>query len=359
MPAHDADAEAADDARRAREPPAAGQGLDRWIPVIRPHLSEILVDAPALERLRPIARYLPPDALAVLELPLAPGTAAVADLSVRLADPKQARSRAAELALPHQQAFLHRWSQQPPELAPVSSVWLEFDLRRDPAELPAPILCVKLREGFEPSWLVEELFPTLHGRPLTTAQRSLLRRCLRELPPSLRVLYAFSLHPRPGDAIRLELYSRDLPAMIRYLARVGPPGAAERVEDLVRLVEDADRFHLSFDVTTEIKSRIGLECGFERQPQREPRWAKLFDRLVAGGLCDPDKRDAVLRWPGYDSLWTAVDRWPEESVRDGGYCVRGVSHVKSAAFHDPDLKIKGYLVFQSLQKRILEQHLHQ
>ncbi len=328
----------------------ARQGIDRWIPVIRPHLAESLVDHPALERLRPIARSLPGDALAVLEVSLASGTA-VADFSVRLATPAQAESLPEAILLPHQRTFLRRWSQQPSGFASVSSVWLEFDLDRDLEGLPAPIICTRLRSGFELDWLVDELFPALHGQSMSRSQDRLIRHCLAELPSGLTVLYAFSLRPRPGDAVRLELFGRDLATMIDYLGRLGSPGAAQRVEDLSHLVEDGERFHLSFDLAAEVAPRIGIECGFERQPRREPRWAGLFDRLVENGLCVATKRDAVLRWPGYDSLWTATDRWPEDASPADGYCVRGLSHIKLVSGSSRGVEAKAYMVFQSLSGR--------
>lgn len=324
------------------------EGIDQWIPVIRPHLAESLVDHLALQRLRPIARGFPGDVLAVLEVSLNAGTA-VADFSVRLTTPSQARSLAEENLLPHQRGFLRRWSRQSPDFADVASVWLEFDLGREPQGQPAPIVCVRLRQGFDYGWLANELFPALQGRPLSPSQDHLIRNCLAELPAGLTVLYAFSLRPRPGDAVRLELYGKDLTVMLEYLASVGPPGSVQRVKDLIHLVEDGDRFHLSFDLAEEVAPRIGIECGFERQPQREPRWAELFDRLVANGLCASEKRDAVLRWPGYDTLWTAADRWPQEAT--GDYCVRGLSHVKLTSEPVRGVEAKAYLVLQSLSKK--------
>ena len=56
--------------------------------------------------------------------------------------------------------------------------------------------------------------------------------------------------------------------------------------------------------------RVGMEGSFSRLPRREPRWRELLDRLVARGLCPPEKRDALLAWPGYDTFWSASGAWP-------------------------------------------------
>ncbi len=251
--------------------------------------------------------------------------------------------------------LLLEWSQRRAELAPVSSIWLELDLPGDPVErraepLPEPLVCAKLHGGPKVEWVVDVLLPRLHGRPLSPAQRRTLRRCLAEIQPPGRLLYVFSLLPRPGGAVRVELLGLDPPAMAGYLERIGPPGAARRVADLGRLISDGERYHLSFDIAEEIAPRIGVECSFERLPHREPRWRQLFDRLVASGLCAPAKRDAVLAWPGVDSLRTAAARWPEHAVGLGGHCVRCLSHVKLVSLPDRPPEAKAYLLFQHLRR---------
>lgn len=328
---------------------------DSWIPVVRPYLSENLVDRQAMGRLRRLARHLPGDCLGVIEVRLGSGSGPV-DFSLRLAEPAQAGRLAGQVSPPHLRAFLSRWSQEPGELAPVSSVWLEFDLDHEPREagpwadgpLPVPVLCAKLRDQPGPGWLVDVLLPAMHGRPLSPAQRRLVRRCVDEIPPGGQLLYVFGLLSRPGDGLRLELYGLEPAAMIEYLGRVAQADAPQQVSNLAHLVEGSDRFHLSFDIAHEIGPRIGIECAFARLPDRESRWADLFDRLVASGLCTRKKRDAIFDWPGYDSLWTATDRWPDDGVGLGGYCVRCLSHVKLVSGEGRDPEAKVYLLFQHL-----------
>ncbi|MCP4654538.1 MAG: hypothetical protein GY856_03860 [bacterium] len=346
---------------------------DSWIPVIRPHLSEVLVDRRALGRLRDLARQLPGDCLGAIEVRLAAASGTV-DFSLRLAETAQARCLVDQVPAPHLRSFLSHWSEGVACLAPVPSVWLEFDLDHEPpfdglrsdngprtapsqrlrptaaGSLPVPVLCAQLRDRFESDWLIDSLLPAMRGSPLSSSQRRLLRRCLDAVPASGRALYLFSLLPRPGNAVRLELFGLDPAAMADYLERVAGAGAAERIAALAPLIAECERPHLSFDVGSEISGRIGIEGSFARPPNREPRWAELLDRLVASGLCTPAKRDAVFAWPGYDSLSTAADRWPEEGVGLGGYCVRCLSHVKLVSWPDRGPEAKAYLLFQHLGK---------
>lgn len=318
-----------------------------WLGVAEPFLVDSLVAPTTLCRLRDAARHLPGHGLDVIEIGLSRHSAATADLSLRLTTPQQAADMAARVDSPHLKAFLeHGWSALGHPV-PVAAVWLEFDLDRAPRGLPEPVVCAQLHGSWDAEWLAGELLPALHGRPLTAAQKRWLRRSVAEVPATGTVLYAFSLAAR-SQAVRLEICGLEPAAMIAYLDRWAPAAAARQIAEIAPLAEGCDRYHLSFDGTDEISLRLGVECGFERLPHREPGWSKLLDRLVAAGLCSAAKRDAVLAWPGTDTLWTAAARWPQEAVSAGGYCVRCLSHVKlvSAPGHPPEAK--AYLIFEHL-----------
>jgi hypothetical protein len=174
-----------------------------------------------------------------------------------------------------------------------------------------------------------------------------LLRCLAAIPPPAHPLYLFGLHSRAGCPVRLEIFGLEREEAAAYLGEVAPE-AAERAREAAALLAGAERLHLSFDLgEAEILPRVGVEGSFSRLPGREPRWAELFDRLVARGLCAPEKAAAALAWPGYDSLWTAPERWPA-AAGPGGFCVRALSHVKVVAQPDRPLEAKVYLLLGRL-----------
>ena len=118
--------------------------------------------------------------------------------------------------------------------------------------------------------------------------------------------------------------------------------------DTIPLFAGVERIHLSFDIGSEILPRTGLEGSFSRLPRREPRWKDLFDRLVDRGLCAPEKRDAALAWPGYDSFWTAPEGWPVSPRLAAGFFVRNLSHVKGRLPSRSEPEAKVYLMFGTL-----------
>jgi hypothetical protein len=307
-----------------------------WLGVLEPRLVEPLFDPETVRRLRRLATTLPGECQGTLEARLAPEAASV-DLSLRLRTAAEARELAARF--PSAREFLSGWAEG--ELAPVRAVWLELDLDREPA---APVVCAKLPGGTDPGWLADTLLPALQGRPLPAGQRALVLACLGALPSPATLLYVFSLRARGSDAIRLELFGLEPAGMLGYLRSLAPE-TVPAVREVSSLFAGVERLHLSFDVTDAILPRIGIEGSFPRQPSREPRWEAFFERLVRRGLCSPAKRDAALAWPGYDTFWTAPERWPIHELGPRGFCVRALSHLKAVCRPDREPEAKAYLIF--------------
>lgn len=315
--------------------PATPPACDAWFPVVLPHLGEALADPLALERLRPLARRLPGDAMAALEAPLAAGRSGV-DFSLRITQRSQARRVAERFFFPCFPVSLLDGEKE--EAAPVSSLWLEFDFSREAGLYPVPVLCAGLRDRVAPDWVAGWLLPRLCGRPLAERQRGLVELCCQAIPPEARLLYAFSLLARGRGEVRLEILGLDAEGILRYLRETAPHTEAA-VSEILPLFAGTERLHVSLDIGEQISSRVGVEGSFQRLPHREPGWQELFGRLVAAGLCSPEKRDAVFAWPGHDSF------------RNGLFCVRSLSHVKvvSCSGRQPEAKV--YLLFTPFRKQ--------
>jgi hypothetical protein len=298
-----------------------------------------------------LASGLPGDCSGVLELRLAPGPGEV-DLSLRLKEPAQGSRLAERVSPPHLASFLRRWSEPAGPFRRLHSVWLEFDLDREPQGLPAlpiPIVCAKLLPGTDAGWILDGLIPALRGSPLGVDQRRLVAHCLRKIPAPAALLYVFSLLSRDSEAVRLEIFGLDPSGVLGYLKKVSP-GVLAWVGEASGLFAGVERIHLSLDIGAEILPRIGIAGSFSHLPRQEPRWRDLFDRLVARGLCAAEKRDAALGWPGYDSFWTAPERWPAGPAALANFCVRSLSHVKVVCRPDVEPEAKVYLMFGPLNR---------
>jgi hypothetical protein len=230
----------------------------------------------------------------------------------------------------------------------VSAVWLEFDLEGPPAILGPPLLCARLGRRLDADWLVSTLLPALRGGPLRPQQARLLRRMAARVPPGWRILYAFDLGARTATAVRIELFGLQPARLVESLEAAVSREVAGRIAGLWHLVDGADRYHLALDVADEVLPRIGSECGWSGLPHRERGWRRVLDRWVTAGLASAAKRDALLAWPGYDSVWSAPARWPERAVGRGGHLVRCLSHLKLVSEPEGAPEAKAYLLFQHL-----------
>jgi len=324
---------------------------DDWLAVVGPSLIEPLFQPAAVARVRSLASNLPGDCAGVLEIRLARGPGAV-DLSLRLTDPSQAEPLAEWISPSHLRRFFRLWPEPGEAFQSLCGVWLEFDLGDEAPGVPIPIVCAKLLPETRADWILDCLLPALHGQPLESCQRSSVARCLDAIPASANLLYVFSLLSRgSGDTVRLEISGLDSEGILGYLQTVAPQTIAW-VGEGTALFAGVERLHLSLDIGCdsghEILPRIGIEGSFSRLPRRQPGWRELFDRLVDHGLCAAEKRDAALAWPGYDSFWTAPERWPAAPQAVAEVCVRSLSHVKIVCRPGREPEAKVYLMFGPL-----------
>lgn len=342
MPGREAKAPGHGDAESTIQPISARA----WAPVYCPRLPRELVGQRPLARLIPLLGYLHPSSLIALEARLGERPGPV-DLSVRLHDSAQRRHVAPHVPVAHLRSLLAGGEHLP---AGVRSVWLEFDMDRSPPPrgLPAPVVCARLPRDPDPARITDELLPLLHGRSLTPFQRQSFLRACAALPDDARPLYTFSLAARGGGAIRLELWGPRPERISGYLREIFPATRFE-LREALRLFAAVERIHLSFDLGADaVLPRIGLEGSFRRLPAREPGWRRLFDGLIAAGLCTPGEAAAALAWPGYETPASAGEHWPGEAPER--YLVRSLSHVKVVLETGRAPAAKLYLLVQGLRR---------
>lgn len=345
---------------------AAAVDLACWFPLVLPHLDRSLLEPVSLQSLTLVARRLPGTCTAALEVGITQ-PANGADLSIRLLQPAEAVALATQPFDPHLRALLRRWAASETLRSQIPALWLELDLTRrskrsQEEELPQPVICARTASAVENRWIVDRLLPALHGvRALPAEQRRLAAETLAALPSSASLRYVFSLRSREprseetGEpaAVRLQvsgLEPEDLPRLLdRLPAPSGAPRLGVQIEEVMPLIQRAGRNHLSFDLGSTVRPRIGVELSFARLPKDEPGWAELLDLLAVRGLLGgtPEeaaaKRQAVLGWPGYDSFWTAAEVWP--AAAGAGYCVRSLSHLKLVTWPDREPQAKVYFLF--------------
>lgn len=237
-------------------------------------------------------------------------------------------------------AFLDLWSAT--SLKPgtdLTRIWLEFDQAFDP--LGTPAMLPNLMFGYFPGghdplrtreWLIDRAIPAALGAPLPAPTRARLEAGLDHCAEADDVQIGL-MSARAIPAVRLCVFDLAPEALPTLARAVGWEGDVSRIAALVEAFRPhADFVGLHFDIAHTALPRIGIEPGFTasswaRQPHREPRWQGQLDVLAAEGALTPEKREALLGWPGHEVL--TLGSRPVALLR-------GLSHLKLVLDGDGD-----------------------
>ncbi len=263
------------------------------------------------------------------------------------------------------QTFASEWNTSTSAIAKdVFNIWLEFDIPNAFAEDEIPIpsffmgvndvyKCDSLEEQKKRrAWLVEESLPLLFGKSLPIANQEMLYHCFQELPKGAHVFQIGLMLARQGETVRLCIRNISPLQIGSYLSAISWKGNIEKLTQFLHLLSPlVDRVDLDIDVDFSTQSKIGLECYFYQQPSLEPKWITFFNFLEERSLCLPEKREAILSYPGYLRESANQEQWPEGlkrltqilGAKNEGIIFRGIHHIKINYENDAPQEAKSYL----------------
>jgi hypothetical protein len=210
--------------------------------------------------------------------------------------------------------FANRWSAPSSILQDkIQCFWLEFDMPNPAPQIPIPSVFfgpAKLPAGkrhtdvSQYNWLITSALPLLRGHRVLPAIQKGMRNAIRNLPDNATLFQVGTLLSREkNDNVRFYVNHLTSSQIISYLETCKWEGDTSTLFSLLRnLGTIADRLVLGFDITASgIDSRIGVECSFLSDAyHEETRWRDLLDVLVSRKLCLPERRDALLAYPGVE-----------------------------------------------------------
>jgi hypothetical protein len=131
-----------------------------------------------------------------------------------------------------------------------------------------------------------------------------MKNCIRHLPENATLFQVGTLLSRgQNDNVRFYVNHLSPQQIISYLEACKWSGDTNVLSSLLHeLGTISDRFVLGFDITPQgIDPRIGVECSFlSDEYHQETRWRDLLNILVMRNLCLPERRDALLEYPGVE-----------------------------------------------------------
>ena len=249
----------------------------------------------------------------------------------------------------------------------VDDVWLEYDLRANPASLSAPGIFYWTHSNEEMDGDIQQrdllinrisqAYLALTKTNLPTSLLHHLKQCFvveRNDKYSIKSVHIGMMISRKSSGLRLVINFPSPEAILSFLRGAGWPGSICSLSPFVEeWYEMADRVNLNIDIS---EKGLGMKLGFElsfcnrRSPAREPRWAFLLDYLVRNKMCCPSKMEGLMTYSGYQEYPAIKGIIAESSetkaIKDACrmFLIRKIFHIK--VVYDevpaPVLIAKGY-----------------
>jgi hypothetical protein len=222
----------------------------------------------------------------------------------------------------------------------VSCVYLEYDADSSPRSaipsvfLPLGNASSGRRRGDRSRQCagVEGLLVDLMGRDRFAACKRTLDRCLADLPAGGRILVAGAMLGRSPQTAHLSI-SLPRSRVGEYLGLLGWPYWSREISDVVKNLDaHSASVLLDFDVGASIGPTVGAH--FATENKRRTRY--LCTRLAELGFCTAAKKEAVITWPGGDTVRLWKRGWPCRFERY-------LDHVKIVCAVDGVREAKAYL----------------
>ncbi|HYE72314.1 MAG TPA: hypothetical protein VEF04_03250 [Blastocatellia bacterium] len=212
--------------------------------------------------------------------------------------------------------FCMEWSDESSELhQSVPEIWLELDLTSLTAQMPVPSIFVGLKSENlskgEARAIIKRAYHLLQGKPLFTSLERNLSRCFQAYDEGAIVSHIGLMLPRRTDTLRVNIKRLQADHITSYLKQLGWIGSQDKLDLLIaQCVNLVRNLTVCVEVGTALNQQIGLECFFEEAPKGLESWRLFLAQLVEQKLCTPEKRDALLAWPGVINPTNALAPWP-------------------------------------------------
>ncbi len=243
----------------------------------------------------------------------------------------------------------------------ICGLWFEFDIADSSSEIPVPGIFMQTKplridtpEDIEKcTWITRIAMPLLIGQPISETLERRFLNCIEQLPEGASLFHVAVMLSRASSAIRLVINRMRPDQIVPYLKSIG--WSDNENEGLSKLLEELQdhttRINLHVSIGDNIDPKIGLECNFSPdQYNMETKWSKFFDYLIEKGLCLPEKKSALLGFPGVEqedishnfnleSYITAVKISHNDFSKA---LVRYINHVKISYAPNHSLEAKAY-----------------
>jgi hypothetical protein len=348
--------------------------------IINPSLNAKLISPETLSNITQVANllpFLPYASEAGFECPLS-STSAEADFSLAFTTLNYGKESLVETSQAlnqkyynssvwkHIYDFSKSWLDENSSLHDsINHVWLEFDIDKEFIKCPEPSLffAPNYVEGESNQskssatiWQIEDALRLILKKDLPCKVKNKLKTCFEFLPSGTEIFQIGVMLPRKSESQTVRLCIRNIKVeeISDYLEKIGWLGSFEELNTLMsELSGFVSGMILSVAIEDKVFTKIGLECYFDKQPEKSPKCQSFLRYLVEQNLCTHDKATALLEWPGYAEEISHEEIWPKNFSnaskllypRFKSTFVRLLNHIKIVYQPNQPLQAKAYLWF--------------
>ncbi|MEL6458078.1 MAG: hypothetical protein AAFQ91_07495 [Cyanobacteria bacterium J06621_15] len=336
-----------------------------YLNAVAPYLSSELVNPRILSRIKKISRTLKPTWGAFLKCPLGEDNSTVNfsihALSNAIKLPAKMRSESIWQRI--QQLCMDCNCSRSRLSEEIGSIFLDFELNQDGAEIPIPSIFFNLQEGDLQclngdigtfcTWLIKKVVEPLNNRTIPSYLQKNLELSLTALPTEAQVLELGTMQPSPLDSIQLSISGMSPLAICEYLTNIGWRGSIVELEKLALFLDNiVDAIVIKVELGITVAPQVSFGCFIYQDLYKDCSWQPLFDFMIENKLCTPKKYAALLNWSGLSYEKYSPMPWPANlkiisdflGNRASSILVREVSHIEITYIQN-QLDAKAHLWF--------------
>ncbi len=235
----------------------------------------------------------------------------------------------------------------------VPHLWLEFDLDAPLPLVPLPCLLFCLDPAYfkrrapgqlgnclsaqQYQQVMNTVLPILLERPVSSSTRKQLFACFDFLPAGGQLIHASVMLSRQPPTFKLNI-AVPKNRLLDYLQQIGWTGSLSELDAILStFCPSASSLKFQLTIGNVMAPKIDFEFHFDSASREDHRLQVLLDQAVINGLCTPEKREALLTWPGSFRKMFCHHSWPTRLYK--------WVDIKIVYHFGRSLEAKGYLGF--------------
>lgn len=245
------------------------------------------------------------------------------------------------------QKFTQSWLDESSLLCKhINNIWLEFDVDGTLQNFPIPSCffgsnTIRFQSGVAKNtcaWVTQIAITQLQGHSINSDIEEQLFHCIDVLPQEAYIFQVGLMLARHSEQVRICIRNISTLQIVQYLEKLNWSGSITKLESILSTYgELVDRIDIDLDIgASGLGSKLGLECYLRAQPRHNPRWETFLNTLSEVRLCLPQKRDALLAYPSFIREKNHRHQWPSHLLKLSqflgtpyeGVFFQGLHHIK-------------------------------